>query len=76
MSGTDKAKPGTVRVRILVAVDADGQWVSRGNVWDSDEVHKDWISTDDLKDDFSCHWIEADVPVPAETTIEGSVTNG
>lgn len=69
--------PRTVRVRILVAVDDKGQWVSAGYYSGAEAANnnpKEWIALDDLTEVMRYHWIEADIPLPeAETTIAGEV---
>lgn len=62
----------TVRVRVLVAVDRRGKWAACGA---SDHDAKEIIYIDDLEDGEIYHWVEADVPLPAEAgpAIEGSV---
>jgi hypothetical protein len=68
---SDKHAPETtVRVRVLVAIDHTGAWVSAGHSGDSDP--KDWIMIDDLSEMMAYRWIEADVPVPVEVTVEGA----
>lgn len=66
----------TVRVRILVAVDADGGWICHGASGESDKEKRDCIFLENIKDGEIFHWIEADVPLPAEAgpEIEGIVT--
>lgn len=69
----------TVRVRILVAVDQYGQWTSAGDhLIDeamSDDVYD--IDTRYLSGPITAyHWIEADLPIPAATVIEGRVSDG
>ena len=65
----------TQRVRILVAIDGKGNWASAncGGQRD-DDVLNDHIRVDYLDDPFVFHWIEADVPIPQETTIAGVAT--
>jgi hypothetical protein len=65
----------TVRVRILVATDRKGQWVAGGYWKNTSDEAKEWLYIDDLEDGEIYHWIEADVPLPAEDgpTIEGVV---
>lgn len=63
----------TKRIRILVAIDSDGKWVSAGCDYGSASDPKEWIFLDDLGTNLTYHWIEADVPVPGETTIEGQI---
>lgn len=65
----------TVRVRVLVAVDRKGAWVSFGASSETDAVAKEWIATESLEAGEIYHWIEADVPLPTEAgpTIEGEV---
>jgi hypothetical protein len=65
----------TVRVRILVAVDCKGKWIACGS---SDHSAKEIIFIDNLEDGEIYHWVEADVPLPAEAgpAIEGIVHAG
>lgn len=68
----------TVRVRIAVAVDTKGKWSACG--WKSDGKQYDKEARDSAIDglyndgSYNVHWIEADVPVPQETMIEGTAT--
>jgi len=55
----------TVSVRILVAIDETGAWVSCGSSRTIDP--KNWIMLDDLGSDLAYRWIEADVPMPPVT---------
>lgn len=70
----------TVRARILVAVDTEGNYTSIGYSDQTDDDLKDYIILDSLNEGLiAYHWIEADIPVPvapAETTVEGVVTDG
>ncbi len=63
----------TIRVRILVAVDSKGQWVSHGASGQNDATKRYWIVTEGLGERVAYRWVEADVPVPAEVTVEGDV---
>lgn len=69
-------QPKTVKVRIPVAVDGEGNYVSNryaqpeNNQWD---YHMDW-SPDDLKPGYACHWIEAELPIPEITTVQATLT--
>lgn len=67
----------TVRVRIAVAVDADAEWSAAGAAGanDSDTVIE---AAYNLPKGLAAgvHWVEADIPIPEPTTIEGSVTGG
>lgn len=60
----------TRRVRILVAIDADGSWVSYGDGGADDSDCRQYIDEEDLGHHRAYHWIEADVPIPASLTIE------
>ena len=65
----------TRRVRILVAIDSDGKWVSAGHGC-GDNDPKDWIMLDDLNEVVAYRWVEANVPLPSgELVIEGSAEN-
>ncbi len=70
----------TVRARILVAVDTAGNYSSIGYSDTTDNALKQDIFLDAMTEDLiAYHWIEADIPVPlapAETTVEGVVTDG
>lgn len=61
----------TKRVRILVAIDSEGKWTSAGYDYGNGNDPHDWIMLDDLGPHMSYHWVEADVPLPVSTTIEG-----
>lgn len=52
----------TVRVRIAVAVDKDGDWRAWGDV---EEVV--------VFGGEALHWVEADIPLPQPQTVEGEV---
>lgn len=68
----------TVRVRIAVAVDANGHWSSSG-WYPSLSEHREEArilrtAIENLdSDECVTHWIEADVPIPEPKTIEGNV---
>lgn len=64
----------TVRVRIAVAVDADGKWCSAGWVDSDDSLEQTALDGLDSARPTVVHFIEADVPMPEPTTVEGSVT--
>ncbi len=71
-------KKKTVRVRIAVAVGADGQWNSSG--WSGESATDDameGIALDPMEDAIvNMHWVEADVPLPSEaTTVEGDTAS-
>lgn len=76
MSNTQR----TVRARILVAVDTDGDWSSVGTCDLTDEDMRKRLTPEDMACGIiAYHWIEADIPVPIvpdETTVEGVVTDG
>ena len=68
----------TVRVRIAVVMNADGEWGCAASYNGDDNgawsVAGENLSTDPGEVMEALHFIEADVPVPASTTIEGAVT--
>lgn len=75
---TDRAEPKTtVRVRVLVAVDHNGEWISHGHSSSTDQSFREWTWAEDIEpnDGTALYWIEADVPLPAERrqTIQGVV---
>ncbi len=61
----------TKRVRILVAIDSDGKWVSAGYDYGNGSDPKGWIMLDVLGPAVAYRWVEADVPIPVEMTVEG-----
>ncbi len=74
----------TVRVRIAVLINADGQWgAGGGNVGgpmddDNAATHAGYHFEDVPENHDTLHWIEADVPVPEKApaqTIEGKVVS-
>ena len=77
---TSEAK--TVRVRIAVVVNQDGEWDAAG--WDgphaesyTDEPEGVASQSFDLDDTTVLHWVEVDVPVPVVPvgeTLEGSLS--
>lgn len=66
----------TVRVRILVAVDADSNWDAQGSSSATKDAVSVWLSETDAYAGLNStlHWVEADVPVPtflpSETPIQ------
>ncbi len=67
----------TVRVRIAVALGADGQWNSCG--WSGDAATDDekaGLALDPMEDAIvGIHWVEADIPLPTSVTVEGEVVS-
>lgn len=67
----------TVRVRILVAVDEHGSWVSSGFHLVHRKVQqpdpREWIAVESLDDRIVYRWVEADVPMPMATVVVGGV---
>ena len=73
------SKPTTVRVRIPVAVAPNGEWNAAG--WSGDEREDGLESVlEGMPHQFKDHqirvsYIEADVPLPEDNTIEGKVSD-
>lgn len=70
-------EPKTIRVRIAVAVAADGKWNATGE-WDYDDEMKREQSLQHLGMDggerpHGVHFIEATVPLPESVVVEGEV---
>lgn len=67
--------PKTVRVRIAVRVETDGDWSASGfRDADGDSSAADTMWNDSKTS--RVYWVEADVPIPSETIdppIEGEV---
>ena len=60
----------TLRVRAIIGIDHDGSWHIRGHSgWSADLLWQTMRNRDGR------HWIEADVPLPSGTVIEGDVTD-
>ena len=68
--------PKTGRVRILVAVLRDGDLVGCCLDYGNDDYTMERMSEQirGYSPPIHFHWIEADVPLPIATTIEGTVT--
>lgn len=64
----------TIHVRIMVAVDSDGQWAAFGYAGYTDATALDSCFIDDLGIHMSYVAVEADIPVPEVETIQGNVT--
>lgn len=61
----------TVRVRIAVAVDKTGHWSAVG--WkDAKDAMGHAVET--LEPGEARYWLEADLPIPTESTVEARVT--
>ena len=68
----------TIRVRIAVAVNANGEWhaMTHGNCDPKEAAALCKVSVRRLDHNYSdtvVHWIEADIPLPASVTVEGKV---
>lgn len=61
----------TVRVRIAVAVQPDGYWHAYGDSKAGDNDNRHWAGY--ALPRAAIHWVEADVPLPSEATVEGEV---
>lgn len=67
----------TVRVRIAVAVDPEGRWNACG--WNRDDgsvaPDKDKMeAAREMVDEGEArYWLEADLPIPTESTVEARV---
>lgn len=63
----------TVKVRIAVAVDPEGDWNSCG--WkDGDVKDAMGICVDTLGSGEARYWLEAELPIPEIATIHATVT--
>lgn len=74
-----QGQPKTVRVRIAVAVDENGNYAAHGNSIDGNMAHARWARRDLTNaaegGAVRIEWVEADVPLPLPPqTIQGSVT--
>ncbi len=73
-----------IRVRIAVAVSDLGQWEATGGTrggvkhvaWSDDVLMGANVAALDSSGStaVATHWIEADIPLPVATTVEGKVT--
>lgn len=75
----------TVRVKIAVAVNTNGNWAANGFGGDNSKSKSSLdimksIARESLDYDSTpemvVHWIEADVPIPESQTIQGDLSNG
>ena len=70
----------TVRVRIAVSVGANGHWSCCG--WDyGNNTEKDWLDILNLSQEnidlpplMNSVWVEADIPLPDQYSIDGEVS--
>ncbi len=66
----------TVRVRIAVAMDSEGHYYATGFDESRDDDIRDAVMSEFYGGDeapYSIRYIEADIPLPEPTTIEGEV---
>jgi len=61
--------PKTVKVRIAVGIDKDGDWEACGNSVLQDQEKENRCSWSRSV----THWIEAEIPIPESQTIDGRV---
>lgn len=72
MSQNGGSSMKTVKVRIAVAVDSDGDWSASG--WKgARDYHAMGTAVDGVGDNASRYWITAELPIPEAPTIAGSV---
>lgn len=67
-----------LKVKILVAVDPEGKWMSAGFGEEGEIDYSDireCIILDGLKDPVKFYWIEAEVAVPVEQVVKGKATD-
>lgn len=78
MSTTTEKKAKTVRIRIAVAVDPQGNWNATGwKVRTGAPPENELMSTalEGLdSSEEACFWVEAELPVPDTRTVKGEVT--
>ncbi len=70
-----KTAPRTVRVRIAVVVNELGAWSASGGSGCTDDTAKDFALDGMVDGQEHFHFVEADVPLPDTTTIEGQLTS-
>ena len=61
----------TVKVRIAVAVDAQGNWASVG--WSGKGDYLRDVAREGVNEDGTLYWVEAEVPIPSVQVIQGEV---
>lgn len=71
----------TKRVRIAVAMNEDGEWYAYGWRDNSNTPNEeaDGVKASKAEEaltgvNITTHFVEADIPIPESTTIEGTVT--
>ena len=62
----------TVKIRLAVAVNEDGEWYAWGAKDYSDDEMRNEV-TGQVCDPHAVHFVEAEVPLPVPTTIQGTV---
>lgn len=68
----------TIRVRIAVAIDEDGDWVAWGAAYVSDAMLVRDVgerASYMVADDHRTVFVEADVPIPEAVTVVGEVVD-
>lgn len=63
----------TVKVRIAVAVDPDGDWNACGWSSATDKTARD-LATETVGEGEAVYWLEAELPVPATQVVQATVT--
>ncbi len=70
------AEPKTVRVRVAVSLGYHGEWCYGAIGWSdmTDSVAIDQaVDVGDVANVRAVHFIEADIPIPEPTVVEGKV---
>lgn len=66
------AKQRTVKVRVAVAVDSDGDWMAVG-YRDASEAHSADDARGEVGDGASIYWLTAELPIPEAVEVQADV---
>lgn len=66
----------TVRVRVAVAVNGDGDWYAAGQKGQDDFTISGDCASSLIGPVTGVFWLEADLPIPEAKTIEAEVKDG
>jgi len=76
--------PKTKKVRIAVAINSRGEWNCGGYCWLKTGEQLETLPDDEAagnaiegleSDEYVIHFVEAEIPLPVSTTVQGKVTD-
>lgn len=64
-------RPTAVKVRIALAINADGDWDAQGNAdWEGDYSRNEVATNIDYP---TIYWVTAEIPIPGDQEVAGAV---